>query len=492
MTSRIAPVLACVAFSLAACTSDDAQHTDGGSSCTPSDYAWATAGGGPGQGDGVNGVALAADGSVWIVGSFIGTTTWGTFQLTAADVVHPSMFVAKLDPTGQVVLARAIQAANGGVDGIKNNGARIRLDADGNPVIAGRFETALDVDDVHLVEDDNGNGAAFILGLDGATGSARFGAASSGETDSVTAYDLALDAGGDVYITGGNNGNVTFGNLTLESTSSEQGVFVARYSPAANAWVWAKGWAGMVQPSNDGGVGHGIAVTPDGNVYVTGNIQGTLDVGGTVLTADFGSFLVKLAAADGALQWVTQVMPTPSDDAQSAAAVVDANGAFYIAGQFSGTATFAAPGGANPQTLTTTAGDALFLAKYDPSGNVVWVQQAHTDNDLLTRPDDLAYDGQDLYVGGFTQGNTTFGDITLSNASPLYIAKYDTSGNAVWAQNATLPPSSSSSAETGGIAAASPTSGVVFGGNFDNTMTFGDVTLTGAGNGDGFVAELCN
>jgi hypothetical protein len=122
----------------------------------------------------------------------------------------------------------------------------------------------------------------------------------------------------------------------------------------------------------------------------------------------------------------------------------------------------------------------------------VWVQKATTDNDLITRPDDLAYDGQALYVGGFTQGNTTFGDITLSNASPLYIAKYDTSGNPMWAQNATLPPNSSSSAETGAIAAASPTSGVVFGGNFDNMMTFGDTTLTGAGNGDAFVAKLCN
>jgi hypothetical protein len=480
-----------VAFSLAACTSDDAQHTDGGS-CMPSTYQWATAGGGPGQGDGVNGVALAADGSVWVVGSFIGTTTWGTFQLTAADVVHPSMFVAKLDPAGNVVLARAIQAANGGVDGIKNNAARIRLDATGNPVIAGRFETALDVDDVHLIENDDGNGAAFILGLDGTTGTATFGAASSGNTNSVTAYDVALDAGGDVYITGGNNGNVTFGNITLQDTSSEQGVFVARYSPATNAWVWAKGWAGMVQPSNDGGSGRGIAVTPDGHVYATGNIQGTLDIENTVLTADSGSFVVKLAPADGAVQWVTQVMTSDRADAQPAAAVVDTDGNFYIAGRFNGTATFAAPGGDNPKMLTTTAGDALFLAKYDPSGAVVWAHQAQTDNDLITRPDDLAYDGQDLYVGGFTQGNTAFGDITLSNDSPMYIAKYDTSGNAMWAQNATLPPNSSSSAETGGIAAASPTSGVVFGGYFDNMMTFGDTTLTGPGNGDAFVAKLCN
>jgi hypothetical protein len=489
VTRRIAPILVCIALSLAACTSDD---TPDGGSCVPGDYQWATAGGGPGQGDGVNGVALAGDGSVWITGTFIGATTWGTFQLAAADTVHTSMFVAKLGPEGNVVLARAIQGAGGGVDGIDNHAARIRLDAAGNPVLAGRFEGALDVDGVHLVEDDNGNGAAFILGLDGATGTARFGAASSGDTDGVTAYDLAIDASGDVYVTGGYNGTVTFGGITVAHTDSDQGVFVARYSPTSQAWGWVNGWAGMTDHTDDGGIGRGIAVTPDGSVYATGSISGTLNIDGTVLAADRGSFVVKLATADGAVQWTSQVTSATSAEAQPAAAVIDAAGAFYVAGTFNGTATFAGPGGANPKTLTTTAGDALFLAKYDPSGAVVWVQQASTDDDLITRPDDLAYDGQDLYVGGFTQGNTIFDDITLSNASPLFIAKYDTSGNAVWARNAMLAGNSSSSAETGAIAAASPTSGVVLGGYFDSMLTFGDTTLTGPGNGDGFVAQLCN
>lgn len=493
MSARLAPILACIAITLTACASDDAPPPDG-PTCAPSDYQWATAGGGPGQGDGVTGVALAADGSVWVTGTFIGSTTWGTFQLSAADTVHTSMFVAKLDPTGHVVLARAIQAAGGGASDIDNHAARIRLDAAGDPVIAGHFVNALDVDDVHLVENDDGNGAAFVLGLDGATGTARFGAISEGSTDSVAAFDLALDASGDVYVTGGYNGTATFGTITVTGTSSDQGVFVAKYSPASQAWVWAKGWAGETNGTNDGGIGRGIAVTAGGDVYATGSISGTLSVDGTVLTAGGGTFVAKLAAADGAPRWTAQVTPSdPADRDWASAAAVDSTGALYITGTFSTTATFAGAGGASPQPVTTIAGgDNLFLAKYDPSGALVWVQRAGTADEVVTRSDDVAFDGHDLYVGGFTQSDTTFGDTTLPQSSTLFVAKYDTSGGVVWAQNATELTNDSSASETAAIAATSPTSGVVIGGFFDTMTAFGDTALTGAGDGDAFVAQLCN
>jgi len=498
VTSRLGSIFACaVAISLTGCPSDSPEHPgDGSGSCTTSDFTWATAGGGPGQGDGVTGTALAPDGSVWVTGTFIGSATWGTSQLTAADTTHASIFVAKLDSTGKVVLARVLQAGTAGIQNIDNGGTRIRVDTAGNPVVVGKFQKMLDVDGVHLDETMNGagNGDAFVIGLDGATGAAKWGTQSIGNTDGVVANDVAIDTNGDVYVTGSYNGNVTFGSITVVGTSSDLGVFVAKYSPATNAWVWAKGWAGAQDGTNDGGVGRGIAVTNDGIVYVAGSIAGTLNVDGTVLSADGGSFAVKLAQSDGSVQWRTQIAPTdPGDRDWAEAATVDGTGALYITGHFEKTATFASATGGTPRAVMSTSGsDDMFLAKYDLSGALAWVSHAGVAADVLTRGDDVAFDGQDLYVVGFTQGDAVFSNITLPLSSTLYVAKYDTKGKVIWAQNATQLTTDSSSSETATVSVTSPTSGVVIGGFFDTMTAFGKTTLTGAGEGDAFVASLCN
>lgn len=480
-----------VAVSLAGCTSDPAMPDGGGSACPMAQYEWATSGGGPGQGDGVTGVALSPDGSVWVTGTFIGTATWGTFQLTAADTVHPSIFIAKLDPAGKVVLARVLQEGAAGIDGIDNEPTRIRVDGAGNPVVVGKFEGKLDVDSIHLdtALNTGGNGDAFLIGFDGATGTAMFGTQSMGNTDGVEAYDVAFDAQGNLYVTGRYNGALELGNVPAPtSVSSESAVFVAKYSPATTAWVWAKGWAGQVDRTNDGGMGYGVAVTTDGNLYVAGTIAGTLKIEGTVLDADQGSFVAKLAAADGTVAWTKQIVPNAQGaDAQISAAAVDSTGNIYVTGHFDKAATFDA------KALTTTAGGVdMFFAKYDPSGALAWVQQAGNADGVGTRGDDVAFDGEALYVAGFMQGDTSFGGTMVTETSPLFVAKYDTAGHVVWTQSAVDEPDSSASNEAAAIGVRSPTSGLLIGGSYDVKTTFGSTTLDRIGNGDAFVAELCN
>src|SRR6201999_2498052 len=109
-----------------------------------------------------------------------------------------------------------------------------------------------------------------------------------------------VDAGGDVYLTGSYNGRAQFGTITVDGESSDQAIFVAKFSPGTMQWVWAKGWAGPTD-SNDGGVGTAVAVTADGNVYVAGTISVEAVVEGVPLTDDGGSFVAKLGASDGHL-----------------------------------------------------------------------------------------------------------------------------------------------------------------------------------------------
>jgi hypothetical protein len=224
----------------------DAPNTDGaegdasspdtsdGAACSAAQFQWATSGGGPGQYDAVNGVAVDKDGNAWLTGTFIGSATWGSFTLSSVDASHTTAFVAKLDPAGHVLLARAIEGGTGGIANTSEVGARIRVDANGDAYVVGRYEQQLDVDDVHLVESNTGNGSAFLLKLDHATGRAVWGTTSSNGGDGEAATDLALDASGNVYVVGQYNGAVTFGSFALSGISSDKAIFVAKYSPVAN------------------------------------------------------------------------------------------------------------------------------------------------------------------------------------------------------------------------------------------------------------------
>jgi hypothetical protein len=453
--------------------------------CAPAQYTWATSGGGPGQYDAVHGVAVDGDGNTWIVGTFIGDATWGDSVLTATDKVHTTGFFAKLDSAGKVLFAHALPGSS--VDP-----SRVRLDGAGNAYVVGTFEDKLDVDDVHLT--GQANGSMYVLAID-PSGKAKWGVGSSNIGGSrEEGYDLALDATGDVYVAGSYNGRLQLGTLSVpaNATTSDQAIFVARYSPAKSQWLWVQGWAGT--EANSGGEAHAIALAPDGSIYAGGTIENDVDFReGHHFTAATGSFLVKLAPADGHVLWATDIAP-PTDQANVAvrAATTDTAGNLYVTGSYTASATFAAPGDAGaPLTVAVTAtGQDMFIAKYDPSGTPTWVKHGGNGNGN-TRADDIAFDGANgLYVGGFHQGPTVFDSQTLSRSGDLFVARYDLSGAIQWVQG--NDNASHGGGEALGIAVPSATRGVYIGGAYDTDTTLGAFQLKSAGQDDALVARMCN
>src|ERR1051326_1574886 len=110
----------------------------------------------------------------------------------------------------------------------------------------------------------------------------------------------------------------------------------------------------------------------------------------------------------------------------------DANGNTYVAGRYSTTATFGSfTLGGNNGSFTNA-----FVAKYDASGNVLWVKKGGTPN-----KNDGAYAiatdaAGNSYVTGYFQDTATFGSFTLisSGMEDVFVVKYDVNGDALWAK----------------------------------------------------------
>ena len=126
--------------------------------------------------------------------------------------------------------------------------------------------------------------------------------------------------------------------------------------------------------------------------------------------------------------------------------------------------------------------------KYDTSGNVTWAKSAGgTSNGSLGNSVATDATGNIYVTGYFGSPTVTFGTTTLTNAGigNIFIVKYDSNGNVIWAKSA------------GGIAsdyansvATDATGNIYITGFFSSSsITFGTTTLTNAGNTDIFIAK---
>ena len=197
--------------------------------------------------------------------------------------------------------------------------------------------------------------------------------------------------------------------------------------------------------------GSSIKVDASGNVYTTGNFTGTADFdpgSGTFnLTADAagGDIFISKLDASGNFIWAKSIGSIGNDVGSSIS--VDASGNVYITGYFAGFAGGTAAADFDPGSGTfnlTSAGDAdIFILKLDASGNFVWAKSmGGTTNEYGTS---IALDASgNFYTTGsfqgtadFDPGTATFNLTSAGSAgySDIFISKFDTSGNFVWAKS---------------------------------------------------------
>lgn len=254
--------------------------------------------------------------------------------------------------------------------------------------------------------------------------------------------------------------------------------------------LWAQR-AGGVNPEfllggdRTGDTGKDVEVDRQGNVYVTGSFSGKASFGATMLTSrgQADIFLAKYDAG-GKLLWVAQAGGKENDYGREVS--VDRSGNIYVAGYFHGTATF------GTAQLTSAGRSDAFLAKFEPSGKLLWARQAGGES--YDDAEALAMDpAGNVYLAGSFEGHAAFDTTRLTSPAgkdqafprTAFLARYDAAGQMQWVK--ALGGSGSSSAWA---IATDKQSQVFITGIFDGQIVIGAATLTSRGSSDVFVARF--
>jgi hypothetical protein len=237
----------------------------------------------------------------------------------------------------------------------------------GNVYVAGRFQGTANFSG--KLRTSAGHGDAFVAKYT-PKGNLLWVDRLGGKFDDQ-ATGLAVDNLNHVYVTG------TIGYAEDPQGDVYANAFVAKLNAGTGTVFWQKQASGL----NSGG--GGIAVDRKGNVYTTGNFDGTTNFFGqkTLVGKVFNegnSFLVKQNPA-GQIIWISQFGTTfagPFSDSAGRSVAVDSTGTnIYVAGAFRGTVDLGVAG-FNSDVHVGQGTTDIFVEKFNQAGKYVWASQA--------------------------------------------------------------------------------------------------------------------
>jgi hypothetical protein len=231
-----------------------------------------------------------------------------------------------------------------------------------------------------------------------------------------------------------------------------------------------------------------LTVDGNGNSYVTGLFQSPVLIIGTDTLTNAGGWDIFVAKYDslGNVLWAKREGRGGYDDSKSI--VLDSDGNCYITGTFTSASTII--GTDTLMNAGTGSSTDMFIAKYDSNGNFIWSKRAGGNN--YDESFSIATDstGHFYITGEFSSTTISFDSYVLTNAAisnteDFFIAKYDSSGNVIWAKSA----GGYNNDEGLSIVADASGNSYVTGRFFSSSITFGSITLPLWGSCNVFVVK---
>jgi hypothetical protein len=373
------------------------------------------------------------------------------------------LIVAKLGPNGSHVWSKSFG------DAYQQNAYDVAVDASGNVIVAGFFAGTVNFGGGTLTS--QGGWDIFVAKF--GPGGAHLWSKSFGATQEQFARAVAVDATGNVIITGYFYNTVNFGGGALTSAGGAE-IFVAKLDPDGNH-VWSKRFGNSSDQA-----GYAVAADASGNVVVAGYFNGTMSFGGSDLASAGGRdiFVAKLDA-NGNHLWSERYGDASEQNALTVA--VDVAGDAIVAGYFAGVVDFG--GGA----LTSAGGDDIFLAKLrSADGAHIWSKRFGDASNQ--NPHEVAVDASgNVTLTGYFMGTVYFGGGTLTAGSSgdMYLAKFGSGGAHIWSRRF-----GDGNGAVGRAVSVDPSGNVFVTGYFVGVLDFGGGDLTTAGGYDVFVAKF--
>jgi hypothetical protein len=298
-----------------------------------------------------------------------------------------------------------------------------------------------------------------------------------GETENDQLFDLKVDHGNNVIITGTfSNSTINFDNVTLTRFGSfHREMYIAKLDSSGNT-IWAKSISG-----NGEELAKSLAIDLSDNIYLTGCFASdslfidTCKIHNTTGVPTLDVFLCKLDS-NGNTKWLKNAGGLDEDRGMDLATGISGN--VYLSGYFkSDSAQF--------DHINLHSGfyhnKNLFIAKYDPNGNIIWARHtgkgSETINSIVIDNEEniycTGYSGSDTLIWG---NDTVFYNSVGFGVTQLFIGKCDSAGNFIWLRN-----SSKGFAEGNDLSLDGTGNLFVIGNIFSDTMSIGSNYFTKPG-----------
>ncbi len=246
---------------------------------------------------------------------------------------------------------------------------------------------------------------------------------------------VATDNSGNVYMAGKYELCAVFTGSTINCAVNHD-IYLAKYSPSGSL-TWIRTAGGPI-----GDYAHAVACDGSSNVVIAGEIEGAptdvIAFSGSTITLNpvyDNDFMVAKYDLNGNLLWAHREGGGGSEKAEGVC--LDNSGNVYSCGHFLQPITWAG------SVTTTGAGlEDCFIVKHDPNGNFQWVRTIGGPGRDEVKGVKCDAAGN-VYAVGYYSDNCVFGTTTYTTASSAYLdvflAKYDPSGNLVWVKTINGP-----------------------------------------------------
>lgn len=279
------------------------------------------------------GISAAANGDVFLIGTMSLTMNFGATLLTSNG--GTDLFVARLDGgTGDPKWAKNFGSSN------TQYGWDVAATTDGHVVVTGQTQGGIDFGGGNI--GSNLDKDIFLAKLDGNNGGQMWANVFGDSSDQV-GYGVAVDSKGNIALTGYVNGKVDFGGGPLDTGSVIAGdLFVASFaSNGAHRWSKSFGDTGG-QVGRDVAVDAAGNVVVTG--YYNGSFKfdsaTTLTNSGVGGVLDV--FVVKLRGSDGSFGWARSFGDAANDQV-GRSIVADPSANVILGGTFKGAIDFGPP-----------------------------------------------------------------------------------------------------------------------------------------------------